>query len=154
MTSIQAHCLCDTGAEGPGHLSRVSPNCETGKEPQDKIPRVTMATWKFSSGAVGNLTHIIALHGKKTARTFEVFLDGLYMILLEVQTTNCRLLVRRGDTDDYESYDFGGDDPYDLEIRTFLAACRSGDATPIRSSYEDAIATHEFTMAIREACGQ
>lgn len=31
--------------------------------PENRLPRLTNATWKYTNGAVGALTHVIALHG-------------------------------------------------------------------------------------------
>ena len=152
LATVHAQCLRDTGPGTPGRLARVHPTCEAGTPDAEKIPRVTMATWRFVSGAVGSLTHVVALHGTRTERTLEVFLDGLHLVLVGAQTAKCRLLVRAGDADEHVTYDFGGDDPYESELRAFMRACRSGDAAEVRSPYVDAIKTHEFTMAIRAAC--
>ena len=39
-------------------------------------------------------------------------------------------------------------DPYELQARTFLSALRSGDDAGIRSSYRDALRTHEVMTAL------
>ena len=45
-------------------------------KPEDRIPRVTAATWKYESGAVGSLTHVVALQGTNYSCELEVFADG------------------------------------------------------------------------------
>lgn len=44
-------------------------------------------------------------------------------------------------------------DPYQLEVEAFVEAVRSGDRSAIRSSYADALKTHEVCMAIAQAAG-
>ena len=53
--SVQHH-------ERPGHLSAKRFE-EDGIPPENRLPRLTSATWKYRGGAVGTLTHVIALHG-------------------------------------------------------------------------------------------
>jgi len=68
---------------------------ETKISPQNRIPRVTAATWygicfycevgpndfaailrKYDSGAVGSFTHVVALQGRDYSCEFEVYADG------------------------------------------------------------------------------
>ena len=48
--------------EPAGHLRKMPVPEEQIPEDQ-RIPRITCATWKYESGAVGSLTHAVALHG-------------------------------------------------------------------------------------------
>jgi hypothetical protein len=48
--------------EPAGQLSKV-PVPEDTIPANERIPRITCATWKYESGAVGSLTHAVALHG-------------------------------------------------------------------------------------------
>lgn len=47
----------------PGKLSLMFLS-EDEIKPEHRIPRVTSATWRYKSGAVGSLLHAITLHGK------------------------------------------------------------------------------------------
>ena len=48
--------------ESPGKLSAQGID-EEAIFPENRLPRLTSATWKYESGAVGSLTHAILLHG-------------------------------------------------------------------------------------------
>ena len=43
---------------------------------QNRISRVTSATWKYQSGAVGTFTHLTALQGHDYSCELEVYADG------------------------------------------------------------------------------
>jgi predicted dehydrogenase len=67
-----------------GNLSRIPPNIKNmeGALPDERrIPRVTNAMWKYSSGAVGTLMHGVLLHGQKYETEIEVWGDGYRMVL-------------------------------------------------------------------------
>ena len=49
---------------------------ETAIKPENRIPRVTAATWKYESGAVGSFTHVVGLQGTNYSCELEVFADG------------------------------------------------------------------------------
>jgi hypothetical protein len=57
--------------EPAGELS-VVPVDESNIEEDDRIPRVTSATWKYETGAVGSLTHALVLQGTKYSCELEV----------------------------------------------------------------------------------
>ena len=81
----------------PGYLSLVKPiNREQDLEREKRIPRLTTAHWLFCSGAVGNLTHTVSLHGPKYEAAIEVWADGLRMALEEPYFPECKLRVRIG----------------------------------------------------------
>lgn len=87
--------------EEPGHLSKI-PIDESKIAPENRIPRVTTATWlanvinltclyadevthrKYENGAVGTLTHAVALHGTNYSCELEVYLDGYQMRYVEL----------------------------------------------------------------------
>ncbi len=82
----------------PGYLSVIKPvNKEDSLEKEHRVPRITTAHWLFSNGAVGNLTHVIALHGVKYETAIEIWADGLRISLEEPYFPECRLRVRRGE---------------------------------------------------------
>ena len=81
----------------PGFLSAVGPvNKESSLDMKDRIPRLTASHWLFTSGAIGNLTHAVALHGPKYEAAIEVWADGLRMALEEPYFPECKLRVRAG----------------------------------------------------------
>jgi hypothetical protein len=51
------------GYEKPGALSRLL--FEDGIKEENRIPRITNALWKWTSGATGTLVHAVALHGER-----------------------------------------------------------------------------------------
>ena len=60
LSSVVAHSVQHN--EAPGHLS--AKRFDEGLIPaENRLPRLTSATWKYKGGAVGTLTHVIALHG-------------------------------------------------------------------------------------------
>lgn len=73
IESVTAHSL--EWDEEAGRLSKM-PVDESVIRPEDRIPRVTAATWKYESGAVGSLTHVVALQGTNYSCELEVFADG------------------------------------------------------------------------------
>ena len=81
----------------PGYLSEINPSLkEDCLERSHRVPRVTTAHWLFHSGAVGNLTHVVSLHGVKYEAAIEVWADGLRMALEEPYRPDCKLRVRMG----------------------------------------------------------
>ena len=81
----------------PGYLSVVQPiNKESSLDSDLRPPRLTAAHWFFAGGAIGNLTHAIALHGPKYEAAVEVWADGLRMALEEPYFPECKLRVRAG----------------------------------------------------------
>lgn len=63
-------------------------------EEDDRIPRVTSATWKYKTGAVGSLTHAVALRGTLYSTELDVYADG-YQIRLTDPYNNPTLRLRR-----------------------------------------------------------
>lgn len=60
-------------------------------------------------------------------------------------------LIFLGNTDDDEVYEFPDADPYLKEDAVFLRAVQTGDRSLIRSSYQDAAKTYQFSWDIRRA---
>ena len=85
---------------------------------------MTVASWKFTSGAVCSFTHGLVLHGSRYDTTLEVYCDGWSFRLVDpykylhrafrTNVSNPTLYVRSPrDTDDREVvYTFPDDDPY------------------------------------------
>lgn len=51
--------------------------------PENRIPRVTSASWKYKSGAVGSLVHAVALHDGDYEVEFTVIADGYRLRLVD-----------------------------------------------------------------------
>lgn len=61
LSTVMAHSL--EHFEPAGKLSKMP--IDEDKIPEDqRIPRITCATWKYESGAVGSLTHAVSLQGE------------------------------------------------------------------------------------------
>lgn len=65
----------------------------------DRIPRVTSANWKYTSGAVGSLTHMLVLQGYRYSCELEVYADG-YQLRLVDPYGNPELRVRTPASDE------------------------------------------------------
>jgi len=104
LSSVMAQSL--EHYEPAGQLRKI-PVDESLIEPANRIPRVTCATWKFESGAVGSLTHAVALQGMcrstwLTAGTdysteLDVYADGYQMRLVDPYNSPVLYLRRPGD---------------------------------------------------------
>lgn len=136
--------------EAPGRLSKLSaPEHEV--PPENRIPRVSSATWKYTSGAVGSLMHVVALHNTDFSTALDVFADG-YSLRLVDPYNNPTLFVRRPGDDGEEMYRYTDDDPFFSEVSAMVDCIDHGtSAAPILSSYEDAAHTYALTWAIRRA---
>lgn len=74
LDTLVAHAI--EADEKPGQLSKT--NFDDDAIPlEDKIPRVTSASWKYESGAVGALLHGTILHGVDYSIELEVYADGV-----------------------------------------------------------------------------
>jgi len=148
ISSVVAHSL--EWHENAGVLSKMSID-ETKIKPENRIPRVTSATWKYENGAVGSLTHIVALQGTNYSCELEVYADG-YMLKLVNPYVQPTLYVR-APGDDYEHvHRFDNDDPFFSEISNLIDVIEDGpDSAEILSTYQDACKTYEFTWAISAA---
>ncbi|KAG6333963.1 hypothetical protein ID866_5131 [Astraeus odoratus] len=147
ISSVTAHSL--EWDEEAGHLSQMRVD-ESKIAPENRIPRVTAATWKYDSGAVGSLAHVVTLQGRNYSCELEVHADGL--VNPYVQPV---LYVRKPGDDHEQMFTFPDDDPFFSEISNWIDIIEDieedPDAAQILSSYEDACRTYEFTWAIREA---
>ncbi|GAA5939701.1 hypothetical protein JCM10213_007768 [Rhodosporidiobolus nylandii] len=164
MDSVQAHAL--EHDEPAGELS-VVPIDEDKIPAEDRIPRVTSATWKYESGAVGSLTHALVLQGYKYSTELEVYADGYQLRLIDPYNAP-ELRVRTPEGDEEQVYTFERDDPYAGELNAFIdetenamgvgsaagSAVADDDTYEILSSYEDASKTYALSWAIRVASEQ
>lgn len=136
--------------EPAGRLSKA-PEGEAALADEVRIPRITCATWKFENGAVGSLTHAVALHGARFATELDVYGDGFQMRLVDPYNKPM-LYVRRPESEEEEEYSFPGDDPFYSEASNLVDCAENGaGAAPVLSSFEDAVKTYALTWAIRRA---
>ncbi|KAK4048794.1 hypothetical protein OIV83_004560 [Microbotryomycetes sp. JL201] len=158
MDSVQAHAL--EWYEEAGELS-VVPVDEDVIAEEDRIPRVTSATWKYKTGAVGSLTHALVLQGTKYSTELEIYADGFQLRLIDPYNAP-QLRVRHPDGDEEEVHTFAQDDPYFNQMSAFLdeadkdgnaqtTALADDDEFEILSSFDDAAKSYALSWAIREA---
>ncbi|KAK0560221.1 hypothetical protein OC861_006354 [Tilletia horrida] len=148
LSTVMAHSL--EHFEPAGKLSKL-PIDESKIPPQERIPRVTCATWKYESGAVGSLTHAVALQGHDYSTELDVYADGYQLRL--VDPYNAPVLYFRRPGDDHEEVvRYSNDDPFFSEVANLIDVIENGPgAAPILSTYEDAVKTYALTWAIRRA---
>jgi len=151
ISTVSAHSL--EWHENPGHLSKQTID-ESRIAPENRIPRVTSATWKYESGAVGSFIHVVALQGHDYSCELEVYADG-YQFKLVNPYVQPVLYIRRPGSDLEETHRFPDDDPFFSEISNLIDVVEDIEENPdnamILSSYEDACKTYELTWAIRRA---
>ena len=154
--SVQASAL--EWYEEAGELSKI-PLDESVIPEEDRIPRVTSATWKYKTGAVGSLTHALVLQGTLYSTELEIYADGYQLRLIDPYN-NPQLRVRRPEIDDEEVINFNADDPYFNEFSAFIDAAdpssaenavASEDEMEILSNFDDAAKSYALSWAIREA---
>ncbi|KIY50862.1 hypothetical protein FISHEDRAFT_71176 [Fistulina hepatica ATCC 64428] len=143
ISSVSAHSL--EWNDNAGHLSKQRID-ETAIAPENRIPRVTSATWKYESGAVGTMTHLVALQGTNYSCELEVLVNPYVQPML---------YVRRPGDDHEQTYTFPDDDPFFSEVSNLIDIVEDieedPDAANILSTYEDAVRSYELTWAIRNA---
>ncbi|GAA5840404.1 hypothetical protein JCM11251_006551 [Rhodosporidiobolus azoricus] len=166
LDSVQASAL---EHDEPAGALAVVPVDENAIEPDDRIPRVTSANWKYETGAVGSLTHAVVLQGYKYSVELEVYADGYQLRLIDPYNAP-ELRVRTPDSDEEHIYTFDRDDPYAGELNAFIdetelakgltasstsaVADDDEESYDILSSFEDASKTYALSWAIRVASEQ
>jgi predicted dehydrogenase len=116
-----------------------------------QIPRATVAVWKFTSGAVGSLTHASLLQGIKYSAILDVWADGLMMSLRDPYH-KCEVAVRKPGEEEEQVLAFEDDDPYLAEDEAFIGKVMEVPSSgPIHSLYADAYKSYELTWAIRRS---
>ncbi|KAF7305120.1 hypothetical protein MKEN_01227200 [Mycena kentingensis (nom. inval.)] len=151
ISTVTAHSL--EWDEHAGELSKMSVD-ESKILPENRIPRVTAATWKYDSGAIGSFTHVVALQGTNYSCELEVYADG-YMLKLVDPYVQPTLYVRKPGDDHEQMVRFPDDDPFFSEVSNLIDIIEDIEEDPeaaaILSTYDDAVRTYELTWAIREA---
>lgn len=147
IDSVQAVCV---GAhEKIAKLSKM-PVDESTIHEADRIPRTTSAVWKYKNGAVGSLNHALLLQGHRYTSEFEVWGDGVRLVLVDPYGRP-KLLVRTADSDEDQVVHFQDTDMYYDELREFMDAIMTGNPSGICSSYTDAFNTYSLSWAITDA---
>ncbi|KAL0946962.1 hypothetical protein HGRIS_013116 [Hohenbuehelia grisea] len=113
ISSVQAHSL--EWDEPAGKLSKMRVD-ESKISEENRIPRVTTATWKYENGAVGSFTHAVSLQGTNYSCELEVYADG-YQLKLVNPYVQPILYVRKPGDDVEQQYRFPDDDPFFSEVR-------------------------------------
>ncbi|GAA5968866.1 hypothetical protein JCM3765_005820 [Sporobolomyces pararoseus] len=161
VTSIYANQL--DWDEPAGALTDMPIDEET-IAPEDRIPRVTSANWKYESGAVGSLSHMLVLQGYRYSCELEVYADGYQLKLIDPYG-NPELRVRTPESDEEHLYTFERDDPYASELNAFVDATDrvkqltdsavaeddDNNSNGILCDYQDACKTYAFSWAIRRS---
>ncbi|WWC70175.1 uncharacterized protein I206_104123 [Kwoniella pini CBS 10737] len=135
-----------------GELSIFQFNEKGLVKPEDRIPRVTSATWRYESGATGSLVHAVCLHEGDYDCELLIVADGWKFRLVDPYGISPKLYVRKpGDLEEVRTI-FTNDDCYYSEIEAMIDVIDGkSDKSVILSPYEDSIKTYEFTWAIRLA---
>lgn len=147
LGSVKAVCV--SANDEIGTLEKIPVN-EGPISPENKIPRATSAIWKYKNGAVGTLNHGLLMHGQRYSTEFEVWGDGIRLVLLDPYL-HCKLLVRTPESDFEREVPLEEEDMYLGEMKAFIDAIESNDTSPILSSYDDAYHTYALSWAIRQA---
>ena len=172
ISTVTAHSL--EWYENAGFLTKQNID-ETRIAPENRIPRVTSATWKYESGAVGSFTHVVALQGYNYSCELEIYADGyqfkygplVLYVLSESPLTLALVLrvdrlvnpyvqpvlyIRRPGSDLEEIHRFPDDDPFFSEVSNLIDVIEDIEADPdsatILSSYEGAW----ILRAVEHAC--
>ncbi|KAF9457175.1 putative oxidoreductase C terminal-domain-containing protein [Collybia nuda] len=154
ISTVTAHSL--EWDENAGQLSKLSID-ENRISPENRIPRVTAATWKYDSGAVGSFTHVVALQGTNYSCELEVYADGYSLNYARLVNPYVQpvLYIRKPGDDNEQTIRFPDDDPFFSEVSNLIDIIEDIEEDPeaaqILSTYEDAVRTYELTWAIREA---
>jgi hypothetical protein len=159
IPTVTAHSL--EWHENPGHLSKQTID-ESRIAPENRVPRVTSATWKYESGAVGSFIHVVALQGHDYSCELEVYADGYqFKYVLFPLTRSLAVLtfcpprdrlvnpyvqpvlyIRRPGSDLEETHRFPDDDPFFSEVSNLIDVVEDIEEDPehaiILSSYEGA----------------
>lgn len=76
----------------PGHLSKLGID-ESAIPSDSRIPRFTNAIWKYKCGAVGSLSHSVALHGTTYDTELVIICDGHMIKLADLYSDAPTLIV-------------------------------------------------------------
>ena len=167
LNTVRTHTV--EHSDVPGRLSALRID-ESQIPPASRIPRYTSAIWKYGSGAVGSLSHSVALHGTTYDTDFTVICDGHIFKLSGFYSPSPQLEIREDGKAEVgacmhvsslrwnapidhhpaacwhhvEIISFGNDDPYQTQIDALLQDKPT-------CTYQAAMETYALTWAIRLA---
>lgn len=142
------------GPDYPLTAMAPHPQGENLVPPERRVNRVTSATWRFETGAVGSLTHSCLQHEQNFFTTFEILADGLHIIIGDPYNVPT-IKVRRKHSNDYEDIPLDtSKDMYVNQFEGFLKAVRTGDENHIRCSYATAALTYQASQWITIAANK
>lgn len=158
MDSVQATTLEHT--EPAGEIGVINVD-EQAIPPEDRIPRATASFWKFDSGALGSLTHIVGLHGIRYSNEISVYADGYQFRINDVYTTPVLHVRTPADDSKEQVFSYPEDDMFHNEFYAFLSSAikKAGKpplptedllSTEFLSDFADASKTFELTWRIRD----
>lgn len=160
----QATHLVDVSRRLLGEATVVAATADRHEHPDHPdmtVADVSTAIVRYDAGPVGTFTATCILGGT-SAQEVRLFADGLAItirqqgVLYEDARTKA-VTATDGFTGSRQwgvtatRYVPTGNDPVRDEDRAFLDAVRSGEASRLFSSYDDALRTHRLTCAIRSA---
>lgn len=109
-----------------------------GKEDNVTVPDVGSVTMKLESGAIATISNTCAIPAGDRSG-LHIYTDKGVLEIGHAGLTDIAAGIRT---------EYGNqNNPYDEENKAFLHAVRTGDASLIASTYEDAWKTHRVTMA-------
>ncbi|KAK8093141.1 uncharacterized protein PG998_014542 [Apiospora kogelbergensis] len=154
LDTVQAFAL--EHYEKPGKPSRQA--IDESKTPRREDPKSDkchlVSFVKFSNGALGSLSHLVALHDIQYFNEIVITVDGYQLRLTDLYTVPT-LRARTPESEEENAISFLNDDPFISEFAAILkiktAEVPRASPRHILSSYEDAFKTYEFTWKIREA---
>ncbi|BGP20860.1 hypothetical protein JCM10213_008105 [Rhodosporidiobolus nylandii] len=143
LSSVRTHTV--EHSDAPGKLSKIGFDEEGAIAPEARIPRYTSSIWTYEGGAVGTLTHAVALHGTTYQTELEVVTDGTTFKLYDIYTSSPKLSVYHSDQSSTpELHTFDNDDAFETQVRALVAGKPN-------CTFEQALQTYELTWAIRQA---
>lgn len=92
LSTVLAHTV--EHDEEPGRLAKMGID-ETVIPNDSRIPRFTNAIWKYESGAVGSLSHSVALHGTTYDVELVIICDGHIFKLVDLYSDTAKLIVHQ-----------------------------------------------------------
>ncbi|OCF36826.1 hypothetical protein I316_01422 [Kwoniella heveanensis BCC8398] len=148
--SIKVNTVESTDPAGKLSLLKFDEQKEIKLE--NRISKITSASWRYENGGVGSLVHGVCLHEGDYDVELVIVADGWKIKLVDPYGTAPTLYVRQPGSKTEVKTVFTDDDCYLSEVEAIINVVDGkADRSVILSPYEDAIQTYELTWAIRRA---
>lgn len=141
--------------EPSGNLSKLRFS-EDAIPAENRIPRLTVSTWKHQKGTIGSLLHGVSLHGTTYSTEIDIIADGWLLRLSAVYTNKPTLHIIGPGSTNTEVISLL-DDPFLTQFQSLICRIQTGpngvcksESEPL-SSYKDALETYDLTWRIRKA---